>query len=174
MIPSCPRSAPSRWASKRSNWTSCWQRADFITLHVPLTDKTRNILSARDARQDEEGRADHQLRARRAGRRGGAGRRAEIRPCRGRGALTCSRWNRPRKTRCSACPTSSCTPHLGAATTEAQENVALAGGRTDGGLPADGGGAERAEHAVGHRRRGASHGPLAQACRAIWAALSGR
>ena len=27
-------------------------RADFITLHTPLTDQTRNILSARKSRQD--------------------------------------------------------------------------------------------------------------------------
>jgi D-3-phosphoglycerate dehydrogenase len=38
---------------------------------------------------------------------------------------TCSRPNRRRRTRCSTCPTWSCTPHLGASTTEAQENVAL-------------------------------------------------
>ncbi len=45
------------------------KRADFITLHTPLTDKTRNILERRGARRDEEGRAHHQLRARRPGRR---------------------------------------------------------------------------------------------------------
>ena len=44
-------------------------RADFITLHTPLTEKTRNIIDARSHRQDEEGRAHHQLRARRSGRR---------------------------------------------------------------------------------------------------------
>jgi D-3-phosphoglycerate dehydrogenase len=31
-------------------------RADVITLHTPLTDKTRNILG-RESRQDQEGRA---------------------------------------------------------------------------------------------------------------------
>ena len=49
-----------------------FKRADFITLHTPLTEKTKNIIDARGARQDEEGRAHHQLRARRPGRRGGA------------------------------------------------------------------------------------------------------
>ena len=44
------------------------KRADFITLHTPLTDQTRNILVAREPRQDEEGRANRQLRARRADR----------------------------------------------------------------------------------------------------------
>jgi D-3-phosphoglycerate dehydrogenase / 2-oxoglutarate reductase len=100
-------------------------RADFITLHVPLTDKTRNILSAENIAKTQAGRAHHQLRARRAGGRGGAGRGAEIRPCRRCRALMCSKWNPPPKARFSTCPMSSCTPHLGASTTEAQENVAL-------------------------------------------------
>ena len=33
------------------------QKADFITLHVPYTEKTANILSAGEPRQDQEGRA---------------------------------------------------------------------------------------------------------------------
>ena len=41
------------------------RRADFITLHTPLTDKTRNIIDADGADEDQEGRAHHQLRARR-------------------------------------------------------------------------------------------------------------
>ncbi len=45
------------------------RRADFITLHTPLTDKTRNIIDAAALDQDQEGRAHHQLRARRPGRR---------------------------------------------------------------------------------------------------------
>jgi hypothetical protein len=49
-------------------------KADFITLHVPLTDKTRKYPVGGEPRQDQEGRAHHQLRARRPGRRGGAGR----------------------------------------------------------------------------------------------------
>ena len=48
------------------------KRADFITLHTPLTDKTKNIIDADGDRQDEEGRAHHQLRPRRSGRRSGA------------------------------------------------------------------------------------------------------
>ena len=42
-----------------------FRRADFITLHAPLTDKTRNVINARVNKDDEEGRAHHQLRARR-------------------------------------------------------------------------------------------------------------
>ena len=52
------------------------QRADFITLHTPLTERTSNIIDAKALAQVQEGRAHHQLRARRPRRRGGAGRRA--------------------------------------------------------------------------------------------------
>ena len=45
-----------------------WRRADFITLHTPLTDKTRNIINAETLKLDQEGHAADQLRARRAGR----------------------------------------------------------------------------------------------------------
>ena len=47
-------------------------RADFITLHTPLTDATAQHHRRQGARQDEEGRAHHQLRARRPHRRGGS------------------------------------------------------------------------------------------------------
>ena len=49
-----------------------------------------------------------------------------------------------------------------------------AGGRTDVGLPADRRGAERAEHAQRHRRRGRGDGPLDQAGRRTWAAFIGQ
>ncbi len=59
-------------------------RADFITLHVPLTAETRNILSADAINKTHERRADYQLRAWRADRRDGAEGGARFRPCRGR------------------------------------------------------------------------------------------
>ncbi len=43
-------------------------QADFITLHTPLTDSTRNILSAENIAKTQKGRAHHQLRPRRADR----------------------------------------------------------------------------------------------------------
>ena len=46
-------------------------------------------------------------------------------PRRGRRLRRLRGGARDRLARSSTCPTSSCTPHLGAATTEAQENVAL-------------------------------------------------
>ncbi|NHQ75797.1 phosphoglycerate dehydrogenase [Roseovarius gahaiensis] len=99
-------------------------RADFITLHVPLTDQTRNILSrenlektkkgvriincARGGLVDETALAD----LLKSGHVAGAGfdvfaeEPATDNPLFG-------------------LPNVVCTPHLGAATTEAQENVAL-------------------------------------------------
>jgi phosphoglycerate dehydrogenase-like enzyme len=58
------------------------------------------------------------------------------------------------------------TPHLGASTTEAQENVALQVAEQMSDYLLTGCGVERAQHAVGHGRRGADHGPLAEARRA--------
>ena len=99
-------------------------RADFITLHVPLTDQTRNILSrenlaktkkgvriincARGGLVDEEALAD----ALKAGHVAGAAFDVfAVEP-----ALENPLFDLPNVV---------CTPHLGAATTEAQENVAL-------------------------------------------------
>jgi len=101
-----------------------FKRADFITLHTPLTEKTRNIIDCGRARQDEKGRAHHQLRARRPGRRTGAGRRAQFQACRGRGLRRVRRGARHQE---RAVRSSQRDLHaaFGAATTEAQENVAL-------------------------------------------------
>ena len=99
-------------------------RADFITLHVPLTDGTRNILSrenlqktkigvriincARGGLVDEEALADML----KSGHVAGAAFDVfSVEP-----AIENPLFNLPNVV---------CTPHLGAATTEAQENVAL-------------------------------------------------
>ena len=99
-------------------------RADFITLHVPLTDKTRNILSrenlaktkpgvriincARGGLIDEAALAE----ALKSGHVAGAALDVfEVEP-----ASENPLFNLPNVV---------CTPHLGASTTEAQENVAL-------------------------------------------------
>ena len=99
-------------------------RADFITLHVPLTDKTRNILSrealaktkkgvriincARGGLIDEEALVD----ALASGQVAGA-------------ALDVFAVEPARENPLFGLPNVVCTPHLGASTTEAQENVAL-------------------------------------------------
>ncbi len=100
------------------------QKADFITLHVPLTDKTRNILSrenlaktrpgvrvincARGGLIDEEALVD----ALKSGHVAGA-------------ALDVFAVEPATENPLFGMPNVVCTPHLGASTTEAQENVAL-------------------------------------------------
>ncbi len=99
-------------------------RADFITLHVPLTDMTRNILSrealektkpgvriincARGGLVDEDALAD----LLKSGHVAGA-------------ALDVFSVEPAKESPLFNLPNVVCTPHLGAATTEAQENVAL-------------------------------------------------
>jgi D-3-phosphoglycerate dehydrogenase len=79
-----------RSASRRSNSTNC-SRADFITLHTPLTDKTRNIIDA-----DAIAKMKNGVRIINCARGGlvdeaGAAEAAEERQGRRRGASTCSR-----------------------------------------------------------------------------------
>ncbi len=100
------------------------KRADFITLHVPLTDKTRNILSAENLAKTKKGvRIVNCARgglideaalaeALKSGHVAGAGLDVfEVEP-----ATENPLFNMPNVV---------CTPHLGASTSEAQENVAL-------------------------------------------------
>ena len=99
-------------------------RSDFITLHVPLTDQTRNILSrenltrtkkgvrivncARGGLVDEEALAE----LLQSGHVAGA-------------AFDVFSEEPTKENALFNLPNVVCTPHLGAATTEAQENVAL-------------------------------------------------
>lgn len=100
------------------------RRADFITLHTPLTDRTRNIIDAaalkktkkgvriincaRGGLVDEKALAD----ALRAGHVAGA-------------AFDVFEVEPAKESVLFGLPNVICTPHLGAATSEAQENVAL-------------------------------------------------
>jgi D-3-phosphoglycerate dehydrogenase len=52
-----PRARDGAGRGEGRSWTSCCRRADFITLHAPLTEQTRNILDAAALAQAEEGRA---------------------------------------------------------------------------------------------------------------------
>ena len=100
------------------------QRADFITLHTPLTDKTRNIINADSPRTDEEKCSPDQLRARRARRRDRLVRGASSGHIAG-AALDVFVIEPATDSPLFALPNVVCTPHLGASTSEAQENVAL-------------------------------------------------
>jgi len=99
-------------------------RADFITLHVPLTDKTRNILSRENLARTKKGvRIINCARgglidevalhdALKSGHVAGA-------------ALDVFETEPATDSPLFSLPNVVCTPHLGASTTEAQENVAL-------------------------------------------------
>ena len=101
-----------------------FSRADFITLHTPLTDKTRNIINADALAQMKDGvrivncargglivEADL-AEAIKSGKVAGAGVDVfEVEP-----AVDSALFGLPNVV---------CTPHLGAATSEAQENVAV-------------------------------------------------
>jgi D-3-phosphoglycerate dehydrogenase / 2-oxoglutarate reductase len=100
------------------------RRADFITLHTPLTDKTRNIIDVGALEKTKKGVRivncargglvdEHALvGALKAGQVGGA-------------AFDVFEVEPPKDSPLFGLPNVICTPHLGAATSEAQENVAL-------------------------------------------------
>ena len=99
-------------------------RADFITLHVPLTDGTRNILSAENLAKTKKG-----VRIINCARGGLVDEEALAELLKSghvAGAAFDVFAEEPAKENALFnLPNVVCTPHLGAATTEAQENVAL-------------------------------------------------
>ena len=99
-------------------------RADFITLHVPLTDKTRNILSAEALAKVKRG--VRIINCARGGLIDEAALVAALKSGHVAGAaLDVFEVEPATESPLFGLPNVVCTPHLGAATTEAQENVAL-------------------------------------------------
>ncbi|MFA7432082.1 MAG: phosphoglycerate dehydrogenase [Gemmobacter sp.] len=99
-------------------------RADFITLHVPLTDKTRNILSAGNLAKTKKGVRIINC------ARGGLVDEAALAEALKSGhvagaALDVFAVEPATESPVFGLPNVVVTPHLGASTTEAQENVAL-------------------------------------------------
>ncbi len=99
-------------------------RADFITLHVPLTDGTRNILSAENLAKTKKGVRIINC------ARGGLVDEVALADLLKSGHVAGAAFDvfseEPAKENpLFNLPNVVCTPHLGAATTEAQENVAL-------------------------------------------------
>jgi D-3-phosphoglycerate dehydrogenase len=101
-----------------------WARADFITLHTPLTDKTRHIINADSIARMKDGvriincargglvvEADL-VAALKSGKVAGAG-------------IDVFETEPATESPLFGMANVVCTPHLGASTTEAQENVAL-------------------------------------------------
>ncbi len=131
-------------------------RADFISLHAPLTEATRNILS-RDALSRKPNAACGSSTAPAAGcsMRPRSPRRLSSGHIAG-AALDVFETEPANESPLFGLENVVCTPHLGAATTEAQENVALqiAEQMSDFLLHRRGG--ERDQHAVRLRRGGAA------------------
>ncbi len=100
------------------------RRADFITLHTPLTDKTRNILDAAALAKTKPG-----LRIINCARGGLIDERALLDALKSGhvagAALDVFEVEPAKENALFGTPNLICTPHLGAATGEAQENVAL-------------------------------------------------
>ncbi|MDU9004127.1 phosphoglycerate dehydrogenase [Sedimentitalea todarodis] len=99
-------------------------RADFITLHVPLTDTTRNILSAENLAKTRKGVRIINC------ARGGLVDEEALAEMLKSGHVAGAAFDVFSKEPATenplfGLPNVVCTPHLGAATTEAQENVAL-------------------------------------------------
>jgi D-3-phosphoglycerate dehydrogenase len=100
------------------------RRADFITLHTPLTEKTRNIIDAAALAKCKKG-----VRIVNCARGGLIDERAlaaALKAGHAAGAA-CDVFEREpaRENVLFGLPNVICTPHVGAATSEAQENVAL-------------------------------------------------
>ncbi|MFG1351326.1 phosphoglycerate dehydrogenase [Xanthobacter autotrophicus] len=99
-------------------------RADFITLHTPLTERTKNILSAENIARCKKGVRIINC------ARGGLVDEAALRDALDAKQVAGAAFDvfavEPAETNpLFGHPNVVCTPHLGAATTEAQENVAL-------------------------------------------------
>ena len=99
-------------------------RADIITLHVPMTDKTRNILSAENLAKAKPGVRIVNC------ARGGLVDEAALRAALDSGHVAGAAFDvfvtePATENPLFGHPNVICTPHLGASTNEAQENVAL-------------------------------------------------
>jgi D-3-phosphoglycerate dehydrogenase / 2-oxoglutarate reductase len=100
------------------------RRADFITLHTPLTEKTRNIIDAAALKKAKKG-----VRVINCARGGLVDERALIEALKSGhvagAAFDVFEVEPAKESPLFGLPNVICTPHLGAATSEAQENVAL-------------------------------------------------
>ena len=109
---------------RRWSWTNCCPRADFITLHTPLTDSTRNILSAEALAKTKRG--VRIVNCARGGLIDEAALKAALESGQVAGAALDVFAEEPAKANpLFGTPNFISTPHLGASTSEAQVNVAI-------------------------------------------------
>ena len=144
-------------------------RADFVTLHLPKTEKTANILSAeRIARMKPGARLINCA-------RGGLVDEAAVAEALKDGRLAGAAFDvfavEPAKENpLFGLPNVVATPHLGASTTEAQENVALQVAEQMSDYLNHGAISERDQRALDHRRGSADPAPLDPLSPRCWAA----
>jgi D-3-phosphoglycerate dehydrogenase / 2-oxoglutarate reductase len=101
-----------------------WRRADFITLHTPLTDRTRNIVNAQTLASTKKGA--RLINCARGELVDEAALVAALKSGQVAGAAIDVFAEEPATSSpLFGLPNVVCTPHLGASTVEAQENVAL-------------------------------------------------
>jgi D-3-phosphoglycerate dehydrogenase len=100
------------------------RRADFVTLHTPLTDRTRNIIDAASLKKTRKG-----VRIVNCARGGLVDEKALAEALKSGhvagAAFDVFEVEPAKESPLFGLPNVICTPHLGAATSEAQENVAL-------------------------------------------------
>ena len=140
------------------------RRADFITLHTPLTEKTKNILSAENLAKTKKG--VRIINCARGGLVDEAALRAALDSGHVAGAAFDVFIEEPAtENPLFGHPNVVCTPHLGAATTEAQENVALQVAEQMSDYLLTGRDHERGELPLDHGRGGAAPEALRRARR---------
>lgn len=114
----------ARLGVERVELDALFTRADFITLHTPLTEQTRNIISADAMAKMKKG--VRIINCARGGLVDEAALKAAIESGHVKGAALDVFAEEPAKSNpLFGMEQIICTPHLGASTTEAQENVAL-------------------------------------------------
>ena len=124
MIRSCRPSAPWTLGVEKVELDELIRRADFITLHTPLTEKTKNVIDGKALAAMKKG--VRIINCARGGLVDEAALRAALDSGHVAGAAFDVFTEEPATTNpLFGHPNVVCTPHLGAATNEAQENVAL-------------------------------------------------
>ena len=161
---SCRKAARQELGVEKVELDELFARADFITLHTPMTDKTRNIINARSIAKMKDGvriincargglivEADL-IEALKSGKVAGAGIDVfEVEP-----ATDSPLFGMENVV---------CTPHLGAVDHRGAGERRAAGRRADGRLSGQGRGLQRHQHALDHRRGSAAPQALRQAGR---------
>ncbi len=123
-IRSSPNSARRTSACEKVELDELFARADFITLHTPLTEKTRNVISADAIAKMKKG--VRIINCARGGLVDEAALLAALQSGKVAGAgLDVFETEPATDSPLFKLPNVVCTPHLGASTSEAQENVAL-------------------------------------------------